>query len=53
MIVSVMCMHISCVDLCVHVFMSPMLSLLVYLGVLTNNVMLQAFICYCHFVKCS
>ena len=21
---SVMCMHISCVDLCVHVFMNPM-----------------------------
>ena len=26
MIVSVMCMHISCVDLCVHVFMNPMQS---------------------------
>ena len=23
---SVMCMHISCVDLCAHVFMNPMLS---------------------------
>ena len=28
MIVSVMCMRISCVDLCVHVFMNSMLSLL-------------------------
>ena len=27
MIASIMCMHISCVDLCVHVFMNPMLSL--------------------------
>ena len=29
MIVSVMCVHISCIDMCVHVFMNPMLSLLV------------------------
>ena len=30
MIVSVMCiMHISCIGLCVHVFMNPIVSLLV------------------------
>ena len=29
MIVSVMCVHTSCVELCVHVLMNPMLSSLV------------------------
>ena len=46
MIVSVRCMHISCVNLCVHVFMNLMHSGDLYmfcLGVLTDNVMLQSF----------
>ena len=36
MIVCVMCMHISCVDLCVHVFMNPMMGLLVCACFLTR-----------------
>ena len=39
MIVSVMCMYISCVDLCVHVFMNPMMSLLVCVF-LTSSIIL-------------
>ena len=49
-------MHISCVGLCVHGFMNPMPSWFVcvffFSDVLAYCVMLQAFICYCSFVKC-
>ena len=49
-------MHISCVGLCVHGFMNPMPSWFVcgffFSDVLAYCVMLQAFICYCSFVRC-
>ena len=38
MIVSVMCMQISCVGLCVHVFMSLMMSLLVCVFLMYFNI---------------
>ena len=50
----IMCMYISYVGLCVHVFMNPMLNWLYvfFSDVLTYCVMLQAFICYCSYVSC-
>ena len=51
----IICMYISCVGLCVHVFMNLMLSWFVFFffsDVLTYCVMLQAFICYCSYVSC-
>ena len=59
----IMYMHISCVGLCVHGFMNLMPSWFVcgflfcfvwffFSDVLTYCTMLQAFICYCSFVRC-
>ena len=50
-------MHIYCVGLCVHGFMNPMPSWFVCVffslsDVLAYCVMIQAFICYCSFVRC-
>ena len=48
-----MYVYISCVGLCVHVFMNPMPSrfVCIFSDVLTYCVMLQAFICYCSYVS--